>query len=187
MASSRAKLAAAIAAGVAALIVLVTATAITYSAVVLPGCDSCHMVGEFAAQTKQSAHTSIECASCHVGSRATSRLDYGVHVVTRTTVNAVTPGQKPPNTGRTEVANSVCLECHTAVTESVVAGNGLRMLHEKCAVGSQCTDCHSMTAHGTAVPWPRTYSMDKCLHCHGQNDTLVQCDKCHEDLSLIHI
>jgi hypothetical protein len=180
LAQPRATLAVSVAAGVVALMVLVTTCAITFAAVTLPGCDSCHLVGDFGVQTRKSDHAAVECKSCHIGNDVVSRVAYGTHVVTRTAVNALTPGQRPPNAGRAQVADPACLACHAAVNDAVVTRNGVRVLHSKCAVGSQCTDCHSTTAHGTAVPWPRTYSMDKCLHCHGQNDQVVQCDKCHE-------
>jgi len=155
------------------------AAAVITSSILLPGCASCHMVDDFAKATEASSHATVPCAQCHVSNDAFSRTSYGVHVVRHTLV----PGQDSVGRSASTVPNDACLTCHSDGIEGIAEVNGLRIEHSKCAAGSQCTDCHSATAHGTQVSWVRTYTMDGCLHCHGQEDEVVKCDTCHSERS----
>ena len=163
--------------GIVAVIIVGLTASVAASAVMLPGCASCHLKGDFATATASSAHAAIPCASCHVPADALSRAGYGVHVVSRTLI----PFKQSVGRSASGVPDSACLACHAVVKQEVVSANGLRIDHAKCAVGSRCTDCHSSTAHGAAAGWTRTYNMDTCLHCHAQGDTVVRCDTCHEE------
>jgi len=174
---SKSSLIALIVLGLVAFVIVGLSVAVAASAARLPACASCHMKGEFATATEAGSHAAIPCASCHVPDDVLSRTDYGLHVVSRTLV----PFGGSVGRGASGVPDSACLNCHSAVMESVSEANGLRIDHAKCSVGSQCTDCHSAVAHGEQVGWTRTYTMDECLHCHGQGDTVVKCDTCHEN------
>jgi hypothetical protein len=62
-----------------------------------------------------------------------------------------------------------------------VTANGLSILHEQCAKGRMCIDCHSVTAHGSAVGWPKTFDMNMCLDCHNTDRVRSDCGLCHAE------
>ena len=65
--------------------------------------------------------------------------------------------------------------------KGVVDAGGLRVKHSVCGTGRTCTDCHSPTAHGQAVSWPRTVTMEMCFDCHVTTEGPTECDSCHTD------
>lgn len=78
------------------------------------------------------------------------------------------------------VESARCVECHAATMSQPARGSsGLKISHKDCAVGRSCTDCHSTVAHGSALPWPRTPTMELCFECHGANGAPAGCDECH--------
>jgi hypothetical protein len=159
------------------LLIVGLAAAVGASAVVQPGCARCHMKGDFATATEAGSHSAIACKSCHVPDDVLSRTAWGAHTVSRTLI----PMGGSVGRSSSGVPDESCLNCHATVKDGVSTANGLRIDHSRCAVGSECTDCHAATAHGSQVGWVRTYTMDKCLHCHAQGDSMVKCDTCHEE------
>jgi len=145
-----------------------------YFATALPGCDSCHDQALLDA-TKASTHAQVACADCHVASGTADRLSFGFRQLLHMELRIVGEG------GRdwAAVPDPRCLACHEEVQEAVVNANGLNVLHSECAVGSQCTDCHSSVAHGESLSWTRVYDMETCLECH-VSDAETSCDLCHE-------
>ena len=60
-----------------------------------------------------------------------------------------------------------------------LGSRGLRIDHRACVADALCSDCHSATAHGTAVSWNRTASMDVCIACHAGSQAPRNCDARH--------
>ena len=157
-----------------ALIVL-SALAFAVTAARPPGCAACHHSHDFVAQTAASAHKSVECAQCHVPRGVTARMEYAYHVFFGAVgIVPVTGG--PLST----VKDSQCLSCHEEVMKRDVTANGATIRHSVCAKGRMCVDCHNQTAHGSAISWPRTYSMNQCLECHGTARVRADCVMCHK-------
>lgn len=160
--------------GIAGLVVLIVVL-IGVTASALPGCSGCHNEKSFVGQTQKSAHAKIACVRCHVASGVAPRIVYAYHVIFDMTLK-IAPPTSGPSLG---VQNAACVSCHTAVMQGVVDSNGLRILHSKCSKGRLCTDCHSATAHGTAVKWVKTSQMNQCLDCHDTTKVRSNCTMCH--------
>jgi hypothetical protein len=79
------------------------------------------------------------------------------------------------------VASSRCLSCHRKDIRGTVENGGLRISHASCAGDRECTDCHSTTAHGREITWPKTANMDSCFECHGSAAVPSDCDVCHSE------
>jgi hypothetical protein len=77
------------------------------------------------------------------------------------------------------VPDETCLGCHESIIRLVTDSKGYRILHEKCGAESTCPDCHSSTAHGSAVRWLRTSEMNDCLACHNTAEVSQNCGLCH--------
>ena len=87
--------------------------------------------------------------------------------------------------GRTAAAvdDQTCLSCHPDIMREVTSSRGLRFAHVTCTEGRACSDCHSETAHGSSVAWPRFAQMDACLECHSAIKAYDDCDTCHVERS----
>ncbi len=148
---------------------------VVYNATALPGCVSCHDEVNFVAGTEASAHTEVTCASCHVGTTVADRLAFGM----RESFHMALPLIGGEGRDWSAVPDARCLACHEKVEQQVVSANGLRISHTDCAVESECSDCHSTTAHGDATSWVRVYDMETCLECHVSKAS-TECNLCHE-------
>lgn len=139
-------------------------------------CGRCHASAGFVEATEQSAHAAQSCTRCHGSGGPVARLAFGSRVVFGMVLHLTPVG------GRSvaHVPDPTCTGCHESAMEGVIYANGRRILHEECARGSTCTDCHSTTAHGTQIAWPRTAQMDGCLECHATEDVFEGCDTCHD-------
>ena len=68
--------------GVLIALVVLFVVAVGASAVFQPGCESCHMVGEFKVATDASPHGEVDCTACHGGENIETRLAFGTTQVT---------------------------------------------------------------------------------------------------------
>ncbi|MBN2405470.1 MAG: hypothetical protein JXE06_07815, partial [Coriobacteriia bacterium] len=132
-------------------ICLAAAVSVAVTAVTTPGCASCHSASAFVEQTAARSHADISCATCHVPTDVPSRLAFASAQVFSMTL------QLAPSSGRAvaHVDDDRCLACHDRVLEETTSSRGYRIRHDQCAEGRQCVDCHSATAHGSAVTWVR--------------------------------
>lgn len=160
--------------GVLAAFVVLFVVAIGATAVLLPGCEGCHMTGEFRTATLASPHAEVACTSCHATGGVQSRLSFATAQVTGMYLPLV-----PLDPSVSAVNSARCRSCHSPQLREVVSNAGLKIIHTSCAKTRECTECHSPTAHGTAVSWPRTATMDMCFDCHGTDDVSGDCDLCH--------
>lgn len=143
--------------------------------VVLPGCEGCHLRGDFERETAASAHASVDCRSCHVPAGFVDRVAFSLGQP----LTMFIPLGGHPGRADAAVPDGRCLACHDDLRAAVVTADGVRIAHATCAAGADCTDCHSTTAHGAEARWVRRYDMDTCLACHiGQAQ--VACDLCHD-------
>jgi predicted CXXCH cytochrome family protein len=147
---------------------------IVTTAVFMPGCGLCHSKGELGAATAAGTHADVACGSCHGGVTAQSRLRFGTTVV----LGMVAPIM-PVDPSVSSVETVKCTSCHAKALVGTVEASGLRISHASCAKTRQCTDCHSTVAHGSAVQWPLTTTMELCYDCHGVAAVPSACDTCH--------
>lgn len=155
---------------------VLSAGAVGVTAVLRPGCAACHLKGSFASATAASAHAAVACTQCHGDSTFHGRVSFA----TRQVFGMYLPLQKvDPSTSL--VPQAACLRCHGTINEGVSIAAGLRIVHAKCAVGRDCAECHSTTAHGAGVTWPRSTTMEMCFDCHGSGGVPDGCDVCHAD------
>lgn len=162
---------------IAALCVAAVAS-VTYVAVALPGCDSCHTDDKFVADTAAAPHASVDCVDCHVDDSVSGRVSFATREVFHMTIPVV------PDVDRSAAAvnDRQCLACHEEIEGPAVLGSrGLRIKHQSCIGDSSCGDCHSATGHGESTTWPRVALMSGCYDCHGRTNRLTDCDTCHED------
>jgi len=146
-----------------------------YFAVALPGCESCHVTGQFGEATQASVHGTVSCTSCHVSQAPVDRAAFGVRQLT----HMVIPLVNGEGRGWSTVTDDACTKCHSGVKERVVSARGIRVNHALCSEGSACIDCHSAVAHGQDVGWQKSYDMEQCLGCHVARAS-TECDVCHE-------
>ncbi len=146
-------------------------------ATTMPGCEVCHLRGEFAADTREGGHPGIECGRCHGADSVPTRFTFAVQTLFGMMLPVV------PAEGRavSAVEDRVCLSCHAGVITQIVVSRGYRIDHQYCAEGRRCTDCHSGTSHGESVRWLRTTQMEQCLECHPADHVRRTCDMCHDD------
>jgi hypothetical protein len=156
-------------------LVVLLALVFGITAAVLPGCAVCHRSSNFVAQTAKGAHANVPCVQCHVQPGAPSRIAYAYHLIFGMALRTA-PTRTGPISG---VADDTCLSCHAAIMKKDVTANGLSIRHALCTKGRLCTDCHSDTAHGTAVSWPKTSQMNQCLDCHSTGQVRSRCTICH--------
>lgn len=144
------------------------------SAAFMPGCAGCHLEGAFGEQSAASAHADVACSSCHGGTTALTRLDWGLNQVFGMYLPLI-----DADPTLSSVSRARCVSCHEAALAGISEAGGLRVKHESCAQANECTDCHGATAHGSALAWPRTASMELCLDCHAAVQGPTGCDSCH--------
>ena len=151
-------------------------SSITWLAAAQPGCVSCHSKDtEFAAATQRAPHSGVECVDCHVPPAAVDRFAFGFRQLVHMTIPLMDGEGRDWET----VDNTRCLACHKEIDEKVVSSNGYRIDHGSCAIGKDCVDCHSDTAHGAVTRWVRAYDMEACLECHVSQQVSTKCDTCH--------
>ena len=160
--------------------VALVAVIVGTTAATLPACEACHSSAEWREQDSAHAHVEVSCTECHVRPGVASRVTFAYGEVFGMLVPVM------PDRGRSAAAvdDDVCLGCHGHILTSVTESNGLRIAHATCAEGRACADCHSDTAHGESVSWPRVSQMDQCLECHSTDSAENNCDKCHAGKSL---
>lgn len=137
-------------------------------------CTTCHSQAEFVAASQATAHASVECLDCHTSGNGLGRMAYATAHLPR-----LVPFADRPTRDLAAVSNARCEACHESIFTEPVEANGIRIDHALCTSTAECTQCHSTTAHSTAVTWVRTYDMETCLECH-VSDGPANCDKCHE-------
>lgn len=142
----------------------------------MPDCARCHLAGEFAEASGASRHSALECSTCHGGVSIESRVVFGANQV----LGMYLPLLKVDPT-LASVHPDKCNSCHRDAIGDPVESAGLRILHESCAPTRSCTDCHSPTAHGSAVSWARSSNMEMCFDCHGAEGIDDACDLCHSE------
>ena len=162
----------------AGLVVLLTVL-MGVTAAALPGCRACHDSKTFVTETRTSAHSEVECTQCHVQPGVAARLTYAYNVVFGMALHLAPAGSGQIAT----VTDSTCLSCHEAVMKGIVTADGISVDHAQCSKGRMCVDCHSDTAHGTAVAWPKTVNMNQCLDCHAADRVRDDCTTCHSERS----
>jgi hypothetical protein len=159
-------------------VVLAVVAAVGYTAVALPGCDSCHLKGDFATDTASSPHADVACADCHVEMTVPGRISFAAREV----FHMVVPLVGDLDRSYAAVPADRCASCHPETAQAGIVGTrGLRMQHVTCIGDFTCTDCHSLTAHGASTSWPRVAQMEDCYSCHGQTNEVVACDSCHAE------
>jgi hypothetical protein len=156
------------------LLALALAT-VTVAAVTTPFCTWCHSSASFAQQTAATAHAPIACPRCHGGGGVASRIVFASEQVFSMTLRL---GSGLGRAGAA-VSNGTCLSCHDSVMDSPATSNGLAIRHSSCSSGALCSDCHSGTAHESAVRWRRAYSMNACIGCHTAEQASRDCETCH--------
>ena len=149
-------------------------------AVTLPGCTTCHSSPSFVSQTKQNAHAKIDCVRCHVAPGIPSRIVYAYHLVFEMTLRVSPPGSGPV----ASISDATCLSCHDNVLSRTVSSNGISIQHANCDKGRSCVDCHSDAAHGSAIRWQTTATMNVCLDCHDSTRVRSDCTTCHAARSM---
>jgi hypothetical protein len=140
-------------------------------------CADCHLDGPPRLEVR-SEHSDVPCSQCHVGASPLAAVDFAVRQVYGMYV------ELPIISGRqtASVSDETCVRCHE-LSGSMSADPALRIDHESCLSGRQCTDCHSRAAHGDSVDWARNYDMFDCLTCHMDRSISVECDVCHTERS----
>lgn len=167
----------------AIILVVCVCVLIGFLAVVVVGsqpaaCVSCHKAQ--GAYRLNSSHSKVSCYECHLTSSYWSYPAAKIAEIGRMYPAQLLHGGKL--TGPVTVTSrQACLHCHAGVLDAVAEGNGLRILHAKCAVGASCDQCHSQVPHGKASRLPRTPVMDDCVACHKREGASVKCTACHSE------
>lgn len=156
--------------------VLLVAALPAFYAVAPVGCVTCHKADDRVADVTVEAHAEADanCGTCHIGKGAWQRVRFATIQAYAMTIPLLSTEGGPASI----VSDGACSGCHKKLPE-VSESVGLRIRHESCAESRMCVDCHSTTAHGQDVQWPKTYHMDMCLDCHDIQNVSADCDTCH--------
>jgi hypothetical protein len=144
------------------------------SAALMPGCAGCHLTSTFGAETAAGPHAQVACGDCHGGTTIASRASFGANQVLGMYLPLMTPDPT-----LSSVSSARCSSCHEDDLAGVAESAGLRVKHSACAQFIECATCHSPTAHGAALGWPRSTSMELCFECHATSGGPLECDTCH--------
>ncbi|TDB39581.1 MAG: hypothetical protein D9V44_01005 [Actinobacteria bacterium] len=152
---------------------LIVVSVVTSSTAV---CGACHSMKPYIRALDASPHAAVSCYSCHLQAGA---WDYPAFKLAEF-------GRMYPRAGETTLTRptsllsaAACLRCHADVGKGTAENNGLRIRHETCAVDGTCDGCHAAAAHGDAVRWKRSPSMEACVACHLDVQAPAACDSCH--------
>lgn len=140
------------------------------------GCASsaCHGEAEVTLALESSAHSAVDCASCHVGDRFVDRVRFAYYQ----SFGMLVPLVETEDSWVSAVSDHACQSCHEDL-DRIVEADGLRIAHVSCAEGSSCVSCHSTVAHHDGITWPTTYAMETCLGCHSNREVSQNCELCH--------
>lgn len=141
-------------------------------------CSSCHAMKPFARQLKRSAHADVKCYSCHLANGGWDWPQFKLTEVGRMYPRAIVGGTVAGSVTPTGARS--CIRCHEDVLMGTISSDGLRINHGVCASSGSCDNCHSTTAHGTAVRSPREPVMEDCTSCHARESAPTECNVCHE-------
>ncbi|MDR3686228.1 MAG: cytochrome c3 family protein [Coriobacteriia bacterium] len=161
-------------------LVVLLALVLTVTTVTLPGCTFCHSSATFVAQSQSNPHAKLSCTQCHAQPGPVARLPFAYHLIFGMVLHVAPTGG--PVSG---IPDATCLSCHQNVLKAVVRLNGISIKHEVCAKGRLCVDCHSDAAHGSAVQWQTTATMNTCLDCHDTARVRSDCTMCHAARSMV--
>ncbi|MCL2680083.1 MAG: hypothetical protein FWF11_01200 [Coriobacteriia bacterium] len=141
-----------------------------------PGCSGCH--GTQTYNLQESAHTDVDCRSCHATQGTWGRIGFNQRVW-YSMLLPLFPGQDITRV----IQNDSCLQCHDQVFDGGIAQNrGLRVNHEECAQDVRCTVCHGGVGHPGTSEWESRYAMENCIGCHASltSRPSLACETCHD-------
>jgi nitrate/TMAO reductase-like tetraheme cytochrome c subunit len=181
-----ARIATALAAVLAVLIVL--AALVAYTPLESRLCATCHSMRPSVESWSESSHANFDCVKCHerpyrwyeLPNRVSTRLthiSYELVVEMRSTVVTM-----PASLAGTvwEVSEPACLRCHE-LTRRVTTRGRVTIDHEWHARKNQsCISCHERVAHPAAGSQALAM-MRLCYDCHGpeEGDATDACEACH--------
>lgn len=154
-------------------------------------CGSCHEMEPSAATWAQSAHSKINCVSCHETPRPwyarpanlVERSRLLARDISRHLAGRLGEGPDPLAEGRrSPMPDEICLQCHTADRQ---ATSGFRILIDHVEHSERtgsCVACHVHTAHPDPVLGRPLSLMTECFDCHGtaeEPDASAECATCH--------
>lgn len=140
------------------------------------GCSSvCHRAQAKALASDE--HSNVSCYRCHLARGAWSYPGFIGSILFRMNARALTGSGY--HTAVVQTSRSACIRCHEGTFELTSESGGIRIKHSSCAPGPTCDSCHATVAHGSAVRWDGTYSMDDCVACHRAQNAPIACDTCH--------
>jgi len=141
-----------------------------------PSCTSCHT--DIQESILDNGHRDVACKSCHRPPTVLGRLGFNERVMYGMVLHAI-----PVHRQSLAVRRAQCESCHDIAASSmqgIQEHNGLRINHERCATGIECTTCHGSIGHLRDGQWVQQYSMDQCLRCHTRNVLNTEdCTACH--------
>ena len=153
-------------------------------------CTSCHEMRPRAASWGRSAHSEVDCVTCHAGPYEWYQVPQALfargRLLARCTVAHVSGDYEDPVDSRPAgvppMQDEVCLHCHDVNRQST---SGFRILidhPEHAKRNGSCVSCHVRTAHPLPSRSKALSLMTQCYTCHGTTrypEASRECNVCH--------
>lgn len=142
-------------------------------------CSSCKTMKPAYATWQKSAHSQIDCLSCHVKPGFLNRMRWRQNEAVNIWSTYLGAAGKMPRAASGSPGNAACLKCHD-ITKLKPVINGIKMPHlqHTTARNLDCVDCHSQIAHSLKRNAP-SVSMATCSMCHNGAAAPKDCTLCH--------
>jgi cytochrome c nitrite reductase small subunit len=145
-------------------------------------CGRCHVMEPYIAAWEQSAHSDVNCESCHLTPGFFGFI--GGKIAGLQVVANYIRGDYEDWSFNAAVSNASCLQCHDEILAKNIhsADTGVIVSHRNIVeTGGKCMFCHSTVAHGAAVQMGSAThpTMATCLTCHNDEIAPLDCDLCH--------
>ncbi|MGG1676492.1 NapC/NirT family cytochrome c [Neobacillus sp. NRS-1170] len=167
-------------------------------------CSSCHEMKPEYYTWKASAHSEVECTSCHTDTvykdLAKDKAGELVEKLKKQSSGTSAAPIRMPN----EIKDSACESCHNVYTREFTPSGDIIIPHDKHKnKGVECVQCHSGVAHGKVADRKMTFltdldkwdskigkaamadikfirpDMDTCMECHKARKVSTECKTCH--------
>jgi len=181
---------------------VLSAIGITWGTSTPKFCATCHIMKPEFATWQASAHSKVDCVTCHVDSGIVNALAHKA-VSAKELYKYVTKTYELPIKSSEKIPDNRCIQCHSLDRKVSTTYPDLNIPHDRHnAKGVPCVKCHQGVAHGKVASsgltmggdlakWNETMgaqmmtvkntvpTMDLCVDCHGRRGVTVACEACH--------
>jgi nitrate/TMAO reductase-like tetraheme cytochrome c subunit len=142
-------------------------------------CTSCKTMKPAYETWQNSAHSDVDCLSCHVEPGVLNKLRWRQGEAIAIWSDYFGSDKKMSDGSDSTPTNEACEQCHD-IDEMTPVIDGIKMPHKEHTTSRnlECIDCHSQIAHSLKSGAPPV-SMATCSMCHNGAAASGECTLCH--------